>query len=511
MRVILLFFVVFSSAYCEEESISDLYELLKDPKILSAIEKRLQSGKFDVEDDLFSDVAECYDTSGTVQSKSECSFFANGSSIIKTSESIANGAEFLKEVVNITCPRDCTALCCDTPGCDTAVYQDKDPHKCYLFHCGAISNCAFTQHNDYWVGSVSPSTHKSHSFTPGGATHSHENDLENLGSNDVVPSTSPTPPPRTTVPTTTEPTTSITSLPGLGKSCPSYGSNCEDPHAECLMKVCRCRVGYHERNGICRKHCRNDEYECENYAYFSSARECVPNDAICDGVDDCIDGSDENKCLDKNKQELFPYGFIPYRYNKEPPRKPVLDNNGNRNKPIGQQHPDAPMRLPFRPKTTVQQLEPSSGPTTAAPVPTVSSTQIVKVTDLNPDKPVSQASADTDQDSEPVSTNEDKENDNQSTDSSESKNSNNTEPSSGEAVSSGHKFNILNADSMEVEVASYSDSFQGPIVALALGLAITLMLLIVVGCRLRTVKRRLRKGRALHSNEADYLINGMYL
>ena len=47
--------------------------------------------------------------------------------------------------------------------------------------------------------------------------------------------------------------------------------------------------------------------------------------------------------------------------------------------------------------------------------------------------------------------------------------------------------------------------------ALALGLAITLILLIFVGCRLRTVKRRLRKGRALHSNEADYLINGMYL
>lgn len=52
---------------------------------------------------------------------------------------------------------------------------------------------------------------------------------------------------------------------------------------------------------------------------------------------------------------------------------------------------------------------------------------------------------------------------------------------------------------------------QGPIVALSLGLAITLMLLIFVGCRLRTVKKRIRRGKALHSNEADYLINGMYL
>lgn len=62
-----------------------------------------------------------------------------------------------------------------------------------------------------------------------------------------------------------------------------------------------------------------------------------------------------------------------------------------------------------------------------------------------------------------------------------------------------------------VIVASPTDSSQGPIVALALGLAVTMMLLVYVGCRLRNVKKRIRKGRALHSNEADYLINGMYL
>lgn len=54
-------------------------------------------------------------------------------------------------------------------------------------------------------------------------------------------------------------------------------------------------------------------------------------------------------------------------------------------------------------------------------------------------------------------------------------------------------------------------SMQGPIIALSLGLAFTVILLIFVACRLRNVRRRLRKGRPLHSNEADYLINGMYL
>jgi len=52
---------------------------------------------------------------------------------------------------------------------------------------------------------------------------------------------------------------------------------------------------------------------------------------------------------------------------------------------------------------------------------------------------------------------------------------------------------------------------QTAILVLALGLSITALLLIFAGCRLRTVKRRLRKGRPLNSNEADYLINGMYL
>ncbi|ESO83005.1 hypothetical protein LOTGIDRAFT_169836 [Lottia gigantea] len=60
-------------------------------------------------------------------------------------------------------------------------------------------------------------------------------------------------------------------------------------------------------------------------------------------------------------------------------------------------------------------------------------------------------------------------------------------------------------------VDSSFQTAQGPIIALSLGLAFTFLLLVFIGCRLRNMKRRLRKGRVLHSNEADYLINGMYL
>lgn len=54
-------------------------------------------------------------------------------------------------------------------------------------------------------------------------------------------------------------------------------------------------------------------------------------------------------------------------------------------------------------------------------------------------------------------------------------------------------------------------SNRGAVVALSLGLVITFMLLLFVGCRLRNVRKRIRHGRPMSSNEADYLINGMYL
>lgn len=52
---------------------------------------------------------------------------------------------------------------------------------------------------------------------------------------------------------------------------------------------------------------------------------------------------------------------------------------------------------------------------------------------------------------------------------------------------------------------------HGAIVALVLGIVLTTVLLVLAGCRLRHFRKRYRKGRHLNSNEADYLINGMYL
>lgn len=69
----------------------------------------------------------------------------------------------------------------------------------------------------------------------------------------------------------------------------------------------------------------------------------------------------------------------------------------------------------------------------------------------------------------------------------------------------------LNELYTQKKIISPTSNAQGPIIALSLGLGITFFLLVIVGCRFRNMKRRLRRGRPLHSNEADYLINGMYL
>lgn len=55
--------------------------------------------------------------------------------------------------------------------------------------------------------------------------------------------------------------------------------------------------------------------------------------------------------------------------------------------------------------------------------------------------------------------------------------------------------------------------FKGAILPLTLGLIITafLLLLFIIGCRIRLVRHKIRKARPLTTEESDYLINGMYL
>ncbi|XP_065155908.1 uncharacterized protein [Atheta coriaria] len=51
----------------------------------------------------------------------------------------------------------------------------------------------------------------------------------------------------------------------------------------------------------------------------------------------------------------------------------------------------------------------------------------------------------------------------------------------------------------------------GAVLSLSLGLVLTALMGILIGCRLRVVRRRLRRGGKSFAHDADYLVNGMYL
>ncbi|GLV41935.1 uncharacterized protein CBL_00397 [Carabus blaptoides fortunei] len=52
----------------------------------------------------------------------------------------------------------------------------------------------------------------------------------------------------------------------------------------------------------------------------------------------------------------------------------------------------------------------------------------------------------------------------------------------------------------------------GAVLSLSLGLVLTCVMAILLGCRLRVVRRRMRRGgKSPYAHDADYLVNGMYL
>lgn len=69
----------------------------------------------------------------------------------------------------------------------------------------------------------------------------------------------------------------------------------------------------------------------------------------------------------------------------------------------------------------------------------------------------------------------------------------------------------VNLAEVDITRSERSSESSAAILALTLGLSITGLLLVLVGCRLRMIRRRLLRGRSPYAHDADYLVNGMYL
>ncbi|XP_026476596.1 uncharacterized protein LOC113382457 [Ctenocephalides felis] len=70
--------------------------------------------------------------------------------IIRTEESTAMGAQFVDET-ELSTREQCLELCCETTRCDVFVYEEKNPGSCYMFHCGPPDDfrCKFSRHANY--------------------------------------------------------------------------------------------------------------------------------------------------------------------------------------------------------------------------------------------------------------------------------------------------------------------------------------------------------------------------
>lgn len=382
-------------------------------------------------------------------------------SIIKTKDSLDAGATFIA-APTVPNDKECEKECCKEKSCNTAVLKTKGGNSndlaCYLFDCKTPNLCVFTSHPGFTVLDFS----YARDFDP----HAQELDQLALSSPNALHSTTST----TTATTTTVATTTLarTKKPqdnGQSKSADLFSecrqtSDCRDQSTDCLAGYCVCQQGYHVVEMQCRRDCNQElEFECNNKGnpLFS---ECIAVYDYCDGIAQCSDGSDESSCLENSKHKADPEGRVNGDHQ-------VVQNNGP--------------------------------PTTASPAPEAQpSVYNIPTKSLNPET------------STPV----------KSSLVPEAAKSSLAGPSSTHQdllsvqIKQASQAPDVNAEVKEEKVERFflqMETNKGAVVALILGIILTTTLLILAGCRLRHFRKRYRKGRHLNSNEADYLINGMYL
>ncbi|KAH6926725.1 hypothetical protein HPB50_021244 [Hyalomma asiaticum] len=196
------------------------------------------------------------------------SFQVNENRIIRTEDSRRMGARYLNET-ELSSNRDCILWCWETTSCNVAVFEEKGKGSCYLFDCGPPSHflCLFTAHAYYTVSVLTlPTRNTEAPVWPG--SH-HEQELTQL--RQPRPLISDAGPPRSppAVTQAPKPTTS-TSTPRQANAGQAENDQDESP----------------------------DSHQCQHYQFrCQNSSECIAVYNVCDGIPQCIDGSDEAEDL----------------------------------------------------------------------------------------------------------------------------------------------------------------------------------------------------------------------
>ncbi|XP_066280972.1 low-density lipoprotein receptor-related protein 11-like isoform X3 [Branchiostoma lanceolatum] len=445
--------------------------------------------------------------------------------IIQTTKSLENKAVFLDSPMEVVDQETCLETCCGTDGCDTAVFESGDgaggadsSRNCYLFGCQG--RCSFASHSGY----LSMIKRDPDDLEPLPAEPGLESEGEGVNrpvtsvpttkavTTHRVPSTK-RPPPPTTRPHTQKPQTVPVPEP-------------TQPHAVVELQTVKVEVPQPVQPVVVQPQpqpvqppeCKRWEFQCDDGA-------CIHMAYVCDNLFQCVDGSDEAVCQGVTRQpeaenaqsavlsevtdgnqasaaeapvEPEPVCepvrcrmYCAYGWDTDSrgceickckfPEEPSVGNGSPGMSESADKSQQPPRVKPTQPPKHAEKTAKA-----AAPVPQGKPGVQVSVVEVNisnekgapaPPNPATPPPAAQQGKAEP--------------------------PTNQEAAQSKKGLNAT---------PSHLAPESGAVLPLALGLAVTALLLLVVGCRLRQVKGRLKYGRSLATNaEADYLINGMYL
>nr|XP_020459537.1 low-density lipoprotein receptor-related protein 11 [Monopterus albus] len=478
-------------------------------------------------------------------------FSAVGQRIIRAKASIEQGATFLLAPDRVYTWKDCLHACCSQPHCTVSVVQEDlsqpgDSLSCYLFNCTYRNRnvCSFAPQQGFTTYSRTPNATQGHPPFSSGSGRSRGEGLPDEGDTQDVDE-----PPRSDagqdvviqLPTDWAVLDGRDSLDDHGISRYEWtlvkgdtAINMKATHPG-LLKVSGLQEGLYtfqmtatdtagqkssdnvsvtvlapkHQAEVCTGHCSNYQFKCDDGC-------CIDITYACDGKQHCPDRSDEDFCpnFDGSRKSVTHSADLPS------PRWPVAQTEEAEDSSMLQTGPRMAMEkfIPPPPQSPSQQeASVSQGPCAAAPVVgpckgtfprwyydqnageckhflyggcqgnhnnfLQESDCVSECIQKSPAfKPATVAPPITKQ----------------------------TEIAAAKVSQSQAESGIPFSKPFPA-MGGHPAPESGAILPLALGIIITALLLLMISCRLRLVRHKLKKARPLTTEESDYLINGMYL